>query len=484
MKYDFDIERKPAISQIVPFRAPDGTPYADVYIAGRRETVPIRGKSLARRIQHGHYLRNGSPMKPAALKEHLAGLEAEADFHGVERDVFLRTARYNDRLYIDLCDAAWRAIEIDRMGWRIVAKSPVRFLRSSATRALPEPVSGGSIDELWKFVRIADPGDQTLVVAHLLSILGAVQPTPILYLVGGQGTAKSAATALLRRLVDPNVVGLKTLPRSEQDLFVAAQQSRVLSFDNLSDISNPMSDALCRIVTGGAFGSRRYWTHGEEAILAACNPIICNGITMAFTRPDLLDRTICVRVDKLRDGDRKPNTEISSDFDRAHPAMLGALCTALSNGLAQESKVALPSLPRMADFAAWALACEAGFAAGPGILDAYHKNIEAAVEDAVDDDDVGKRIRNLMTLGAIWEGTATMLDDALRRASVTPVPRSWPGSPRALADHLRRLEPALAKLLVEISFARKGHNRERVITISMPSDRASQREPIGQAAST
>lgn len=479
MQHFFDIERNPAISQIAPFRSPDGTPYADLYIGCRRETWPIRGQTLARKIQHGHFLREGALMKPAALAEYLANLEAEAEFGGVEREVFLRAARHGERLYIDLCDSEWRAIELDHADWRIVEKPPVRFVRSASMRALPEPALGGSIDDLWKFVRVADQGDRTLIVAHLLSVLGAVEPAPILYLVGGHGSAKSTATALLRQLVDPNVAGLKTLPRSEQDLFVAAQQARVLSFDNLSDISNAMSDALCRIATGAAFGSRRFWTHGDEATLAACNPIVCNGITIAFTRPDLVDRTIAVRIEKMRDEDRMPRKEILRDFDDAHPKMLGALCTALSMGLAREGKVKLPTLPRMADFAAWALACEPGFAPSLGILDAYWENIATAVEDAVDDDDVGKRIRKVLAQNATWEGTATMLDSALRQASDIPVSRHWPGSPRALADHLRRLEPALAKLAIEISFVRKGHNRERTINLARVSGKASDRKPAG-----
>ena len=483
MKHIFAIERNPAISQIAPFRSPDGTPYADLYIGCRRETWPIRGQNLARKIQHAHFLREGALMKPTALAGYLANLAAEAEFGGVEREVFMRAARHGERLYIDLCDSEWRAIELDQTGWRIVEKPPLRFLRSPSMRALPEPVLGGSIDALWKFVRVADEGDRTLVISHLLSVLGAVEPTPILYLIGGHGAAKSTATAFLRQLVDPNVARLKTLPRSEQDLFVAAQQARVLAFDNLSDISNSMSDALCRIATGAAFGSRQFWTHGDEATLTACNPMICNGITIAFTRPDLVDRTIAVRIEKMRDEDRKPRKEILRDFDDAHPKMLGALCTALTLALAREGKVKLPTLPRMADFAAWALACEPGFAPNLGILDAYWENIATAVEDAVDDDDVGKRIRKVLAQNATWEGTATMLDSALRQASDIPVGRHWPGSPRALADHLRRLEPALAKLAIEISFVRKGHNRERTINLARVSGNASDRKPAGSFTS-
>jgi hypothetical protein len=460
------------ISQIVPFKLMNGTPYTELHIAGHREILPIRGKTLVRCLQHDHYLRSGAPMKKNELADRLDRLETEAEIDGVERDVFLRSARHNGRIYIDLCDENWRAIEIDSNGWRVISTAPVRFLRTAGMRPLPEPVLGGSIDTLWQFVRVQSEADRALVIGHLLATLGVAKPTPILYLLGGQGTAKSTATELLRHLVDPHVAGLRSPPKSEQDLFIAAQQSRVLSFDNLSDISNPISDALCRIVTGATFATRQFLTNGEEAILSACNPILCNGIGAAFTRPDLVDRTIFVRLDRIPDKERKLSAEIFCTFEATRPKILGALCTALSVGLGRENTVDMPPLPRMGDFAAWAIACEPGFSSGISVLDAYHSNIEVAAQDVIEDDEVGARIRTMMEHNPVWEGTATVLDGVLRQASLRPVTRNWPRSPRALADHVRRLEPALAKLAIEVTFSRRGHNRERIITIEMTSNDA------------
>ena len=69
----------------------------------------------------------------------------------------------------------------------------------------------------------------------------------MLVLNGEQGTAKSTCTRLLRLLVDPNSVPLRTKPRSEQDLFISANNGHVLAFDNLSGLSAELSDALCRL---------------------------------------------------------------------------------------------------------------------------------------------------------------------------------------------------------------------------------------------
>ena len=90
-----------------------------------------------------------------ATQSALNVLEARAAFDGVERDVFLRVGAYRDKLYLDLVDKLWRAVEIDKDGWRIVDRAPIPFRRSAGMRALPEPVQGGSIDDLRPFLNIA-----------------------------------------------------------------------------------------------------------------------------------------------------------------------------------------------------------------------------------------------------------------------------------------------------------------------------------------
>jgi len=38
--------------------------------------------------------------------------------------VHIRVGEFNGRLYLDLCDDAWRAVEVDATGWRVVDRPP------------------------------------------------------------------------------------------------------------------------------------------------------------------------------------------------------------------------------------------------------------------------------------------------------------------------------------------------------------------------
>jgi hypothetical protein len=60
---------------------------------------------------------------------------------------------------------------------------------------------------------------------------------------------------------------LRSLPKEERDLSIAANNSRILAFGNLSGLSNMISDALCKLSTGGGLATRRLFTDDEEAVL-------------------------------------------------------------------------------------------------------------------------------------------------------------------------------------------------------------------------
>src|SRR5262249_45423077 len=156
-------------------------------------------------------------------------LEGKALFEGEERQVHLRIAGLEDRIYIDLGTDQWDAIEIDEDGWRIVDEPPVRFRRSLGMRPLPRPErGGGSIETLRSFLNVADDGDFILLVSWLLAALRPHGPYPVLAIGGEQGTAKSTLVAILRSLIDPNASPLRALPREDRDLFIQANNSWLL----------------------------------------------------------------------------------------------------------------------------------------------------------------------------------------------------------------------------------------------------------------
>jgi hypothetical protein len=217
-------------------------------------------------------------------------VEARAQHDTPVRDVFVRVGELDGRLYLDLADAKWRAIEIDKTGWRVVDRPAVRFRRTPDMRALPEPKRDGSVDSLRPLLNIPDgkegEADFILAAAYALTCLRGRGPYPVMAVSGEQGSAKSTRSAMLRNLVDPGKPTLRALPRDEHDLVIAARNRHVLAFDNVSGLKWWLSDALCRIASGAGFGARTLYSDDEETVFEGARPLIVNGIEDAVERPD------------------------------------------------------------------------------------------------------------------------------------------------------------------------------------------------------
>src|SRR5262249_40157054 len=117
-----------------------------------------------------------------------------------ERAVHVRVGALDGRLYLDLGDEAWRAVEISAAGWRVIANPPVRFRRAAGMQPLPVPVPGGSVETLRSFLNVQSDTDFVLVVAWALAVLRDRGPYPVLALSGEQGSAKSTFSAILGQL--------------------------------------------------------------------------------------------------------------------------------------------------------------------------------------------------------------------------------------------------------------------------------------------
>jgi hypothetical protein len=431
------------------FHASDGTGFADLIIDGHRETWPLRSKRFGAWLRQQYYERTWGAPSPAALNAALNVLEAQAQFDGPERKVSVRLAEHGGRIYLDLADEFWRCVEISANGWRIAEDPPVRFRRSAGMQPLPLPLRGGSIESLGPFLNLASDNDFMLVVAWLLGALRAGGAYPVLAIAGEQGSAKTVLSKLLRTLIDPSVAPVRALPRNERELFIAASNGHVLAFDNLSGLPPWLSDTLCRLTSGGAFSTRRLFTDQDEILFTAARPVILNGIEDVITRPDLDDRAIVLMLASIAERQRRPEHAIWREFELARPHILGALLDATARGLQMLPRVRLERLPRMADFALWATACES---APTGTFQAaYSNNRRDAIES---------QVRELMAERGQWAGSASdLLQVGINRSG-------WPKSPRALAGRLRRAQPCLRTLGIEIAFGREGRFGTRTIRIT------------------
>ncbi|MFZ5786329.1 MAG: hypothetical protein ACOY3Y_07795, partial [Acidobacteriota bacterium] len=297
-------------------------------------------------------------------------------------------------------------------------------------------------------------------------------PYPLLFLRGEHGTTKTTTARILRGLIDPVRADMLTTPRNERDLYIAAERSLVIGFDNLSEISPTFADALCRMATGGGFATRRLYTDREEIVIDVRRPILITGINDLLTRHDLADRAFVVTLPTIDDSKRRTEADIWADFAQAAPRILGALLDAASCALKRLSKVhgTLGELPRMADVAEWVTAAEPALGWEHGtLLRAYGANRREAVDAAIDGDVVASVVCKLMSKQSEVNKEPRVLLKELERLAgdEAKVRAGWPGAPSALSAALRRAAPFLRTRGIIVEFGRAGRGIERRRTITL-----------------
>jgi hypothetical protein len=445
--------------------------YAMLQADGHFETWPVRSKGfrlwLRRRLREEHDKSAYSEALQSALEE----IESKALFECPQTEVNVRVAEVDGAVWLDLADKTWRTVEITATGWRVVeGKTPVRFIRAPGVLPLPVPQPGGRIDDLRAFLNVRDEADFVLLVSWLLACLRRRGPYPVLSVNGEQGSAKSTLQRLMRDLVDPNTAPLRSEPKEVRDLVISASNSWVQAFDNLSHVPPWLSDALCRLSTGGGFATRELYSDREEIIFDAQRPVAINGITDLAGRSDLLDRSLNITLSAIPEDQRKDERSLWQAFETARPRILGALLDAVSAGLANEASVRLDRLPRMADFALWVAACEPALGWTPGtFLAAYTANRSSANDAAIEATIVGPVLQAFMAQRITWQGTSTELLAELEQAADdrTRHRKEWPGSPRKLSGDLRRIAPNLRAAGIDVAFSKSG---KRLIHLGRISD--------------
>lgn len=433
---------------------------------GHWENHLIRSRSFQYFLRETYYRNTGESPGTQSLRIVQEQFDANAMFGGAEQAINLRVANCNGRIYFDLCDPGWRAVEIDCAGWRIIDRPPVKFCRPRGSQALPEPARGGTLDLLRPFLNVDDQG-WVLTAAFLVAALRPGFPCPILVVKGGQGTGKSTTCKIISALIDPRTAALRGVPRDVRDLIAAASNSWLVCFDNLSQLSDELADAACRLSTGGGFGGRELYSDSDQAIFDAIRPLVLNAIPdLGCARPDFLDRSLVVELQDVAHERRRDEMLLWQEFEAKRARIIGALLDAVVIGLRNLPEVALDSLPRMADFARWATACEEGMGMRGGeFLCAYRENLDGVRALALDSLPFFEPLVEVASEG--FTGTASELLDRLRSSASESARRSgrWPKAPNILSNVLRRVIGNLRSIGIQIEFSRRLHGGARVLSV-------------------
>ncbi len=394
------------------FHSPQGDAYATLAAEGHQETWVLKSRTFRRWLAAQFYARQKTVPNSQALQDAVTVLEGHALFAGPEHEVHVRVAEAEGAIYLDVADRDWQAVEVTAKGWRVVPAPPVKFRRARGMLPLP--------------------------------------------LYGEQGTAKSTNARVLKAMVDPSTSPLRSEPKEPRDLMIAANNSWIVAYDNLSHLPTWLSDAICRLATGGGFATRELYTDSEEALFESQRPALLTSIEEVIIRGDLLDRSLVVYLPQIKEGRRQTEARFWTEFEAARPRIFGALLGAVAGAMRHQDEVHISNLPRMADFALWAVAAERALGWQRGtFLRAYVGNRKDANSLALEASPVVPvLLASLEDTGGTWDGSAADLLTRLNGLAdeKTVRQRGWPKTAQHLSGNLRRLAPSLRASGIDVQF--------------------------------
>jgi hypothetical protein len=132
----------------------------------------------------------------------------------------------------------------------------------------------------------------------------------------------------------------------------------LLIYDNLSYLNGNLTDAFCRVSTGGGMSSRKLYSDDEEVVYSIQRPVVFNGIEELGERPDFLDRAIVLYTKPISENLRKFSDGIWDPFNRQYDSLMGGIYKLLSSVLEKLPTIEEKGLPRMADYAKCCFALE------------------------------------------------------------------------------------------------------------------------------
>lgn len=421
-------------------------------IKPKGQIVSMSGKKESEVSMYLTYrmIKLGKPIpKDNALKSVIKGLEVVGKFEGDEIRLFNRVGYLDDAIYYDLGNE--NAVRITGGGWQVVECPPV-FKRYTHQKVQVTPVPSGKLDRIFEFIN-HKPEDRLLISVYLVTSLIPNIPHPLLYVYGDHGGAKTSCCIKIKSVIDPSTTDVLLLNNKRDEIIRNLKQYYSAVYDNISYISTETSDLFCISSTGGGMDKRKLYTDEDSMIMSFKHCVILNGLKLAIKKPDLLDRTIMLRLGRLK-GKYKTEAEINSAFDKALPEILGGAFDILAKAIEKYPCVKVEQPPRMADFAKWGYAvAEALGGHGDQFLEDYAANIAAQNDLLVQKNSLCQAVLELMEDKPKLATTIGKAFESLKRLARTDAgDRSFPSRDKELRPYLEELGPVLDSFGIRFEF--------------------------------
>jgi hypothetical protein len=390
------------------FKDQYGKPFAAIRLGSDRhlEAIPINSTKYKRYLSKLNRDNTGSSISDSSLSTVITNLAAEAEFQDEIIPLHLRVAwgskanrTREDCIYYDMCDSQGRVIEISKDGWKIINgncdNAPILFKRFSQ-QPLVEPVKNYPADIFDKFLNITNiknPKHRHLIKVYIISTLIPEIDHFILTTYGPKGAAKSFLLELIKKLIDPSKPTLLTLQRNVDQFIQQVNHYYINYYDNIKYIPSWLSDEICKAVSGIGHTKRAHYTDDDDFVYEHKRCLGLNGINVALTESDALDRSIFIELEEIDDENRRKEEDLWKEFEAIKPQVLGYILDVLSKAMQIKPTLRLHRLPRMADATEWSEAISQAMGYPPlSFLEAYTENRNELNIIAVNENPVGSLV--------------------------------------------------------------------------------------------
>lgn len=427
---------------------------------GSIKHIRLDSKEFRKQLQYLFFQRYSKPAHTQAVLEAVQTLSGKALLEGKKYTSFVRIGKGDDLIELDLLNGYAVQIRRDSI---IIDKPICKFEQSSNLKPLPFPDLNVGVNE-WEFLSTLLNTSKEGIILSLAWLIGCFNidgEFPVLNIVGErEGVGKSTASKFLKSVIDPANVAIKPLPKVEDDLLVVCLQNHIIAFDNISHITDSLSDALCRISTGSGIAKRKLFTDTDAVLYFVKKPLIINGIDLFAERRDLRRRCIHVELERL--SNPRPINQLERVFNEAHPRLLGWLLKAVQLALREDFREDF-NLTDMASFVEFVCKAEKIFPIpSVNFVETFKNNRLETSLKVVSENPITTVILELTEAGE-WRGTVSELHEKIsQRFLNTSIGRNLPKDPKSLSRKIRRMISDLENLGVFCEFFRDSRNLSNV----------------------
>ena len=422
--------------------------------------MPVDSEAFEEWFRAYCYDKYGKILTPGGHAQAQAHIRMRARQKKKRSQFYKRVYEKSDAIYYDLGREDGRYLKITADRIKLVRNSNILFHHSDIFAPQVEPelenVCPGDVKRFIKeHFNFRSESDRILFAVFLIGcFFGERFSNPVLEIYGQKASAKSTCFKRIQDLIDPLTINpLFPMSRKENEVAMCLTEEYMVCFDNISYISQDISDLLCRNYTRTVQVRRKLFTDNTQSI-SEPNAIVCiNSTGQCILRSDLADRAIFLELERIKPEEMLGDEELKKKWEKDRPFFFGALCQTVKGVLGDGNPSANPSPVRMVDF--YEMAVKAGRQLGYSeekIYEAFRLNRKKINEAVVSGNVLLTVIENFMEREENREGIKSRVSDFYRDLKIYAMEecgingRSFPGAPevmtRKMSEDRSNLEDA------------------------------------------